>query len=283
MGLYDRDYVREEEGFRFGMGAAAQSVTTKLVIVNAVIFIIALLVPQLDVMSWLSASGESLIKPWLWWQLLTAGFAHDPLNINHVLFNMIGLWFAGQAVERVRGSKEFLCFYLAAIVLGNAVFALRHLLMDSPAHVLGASGGVVATVLLFICYFPNSTLLLFFVLPVKGWVAGIILIAANVYGAVQSSDGVAYDVHLVGAAFAFAYWRLHWSLARLGPWGVIDSLRSWLSRPRLKVHRPPRESPRLDAEADRVLVKLHEKGEASLTPQERRTLEEYSRRLRQRR
>ena len=36
------------------------------------------------------------------------------------------------------------------------------------------------------------------------------------------------------------------------------------------------------AEADRILQKIHEQGEASLTSGERKTLERYSRRMRQR-
>ena len=39
----------------------------------------------------------------------------------------------------------------------------------------------------------------------------------------------------------------------------------------------------LDAQADRVLEKLHREGERSLTAHERRVLEQYSRRMRERR
>jgi membrane associated rhomboid family serine protease len=286
MGLYDRDYLREEEGFHLGGGQLFQSMTTKIVVVTSAIYLVHLLLPQLELMERMEASPESLAKPWLWWQLLTAGFAHDPRNINHILFNMFCLWFGGQQVERVRGSVEFLLFYLAAIVFGNVLFAARGLLFLPPIEwhpVVGASGGVVAVLILFVCYFPNSTLLLFFVIPVKGWVFGVILIAMDVLGALGSRDNVAYDVHLAGAAFALAYWRLGWSFSRLAPRAALDSLTTWFSRPRLKVHRPESDARRLDAEADRILAKLHAQGEASLTARERRTLEEYSRRLRDRR
>ena len=37
----------------------------------------------------------------------------------------------------------------------------------------------------------------------------------------------------------------------------------------------------MDAQADEVLEKLHRDGEASLTPRERRVLEDYSRRMQQ--
>jgi hypothetical protein len=49
------------------------------------------------------------------------------------------------------------------------------------------------------------------------------------------------------------------------------------------MHDPEQYYEDLDAEADRVLAKLGAEGEASLTPSERRTLEAYSRRMRQKR
>jgi hypothetical protein len=49
------------------------------------------------------------------------------------------------------------------------------------------------------------------------------------------------------------------------------------------MHDPEQYYEDLDAEADRLLAKVSSQGEASLTPDERRTLEAYSRRMRQKR
>ena len=44
------------------------------------------------------------------WQILTHMFMHG--SPAHILFNMIGLWMFGSAVEQVFGWKKFLMFYL---------------------------------------------------------------------------------------------------------------------------------------------------------------------------
>jgi hypothetical protein len=49
------------------------------------------------------------------------------------------------------------------------------------------------------------------------------------------------------------------------------------------VHDPDAGYAELDEEADRLLEKVHREGEESLTKKERRLLEAYSRRMRQKR
>jgi hypothetical protein len=53
--------------------------------------------------------------------------------------------------------------------------------------------------------------------------------------------------------------------------------------PRLKLHDPEKKLRQEEAEADRILQKIHEQGEASLTSAERKLMERYSRRIRDRR
>jgi len=54
-------------------------------------------------------------------------------------------------------------------------------------------------------------------------------------------------------------------------------------RMKLKLHDPDKKLRQEAMEADRILAKIHESGESSLTAAERRTLERYSRRQRERR
>jgi len=51
----------------------------------------------------------------------------------------------------------------------------------------------------------------------------------------------------------------------------------------LKIHNPDKYLARDAEEADRILAKIHEEGEASLTSSERKTLERYSRLQREKR
>src|SRR5262249_4174670 len=156
----------------------------------------------------------------------TAGFAHDPSGLGHIFFNMLGLYCFGMPLEERYGSREFLRFYLTAVVLGFVVWSGAHyfwLRTLSPALAqqilqipcLGASGGITAAVLLFCLLYPRATLLAGFLFPVPAWLVGILIVASNLFGTVHSSPlfgGVAYDVHLVGVVFALAYWYFGWNL-----------------------------------------------------------------------
>ena len=46
------------------------------------------------------------------WQPLTHMFMHG--NLNHILFNMFGLWMFGSPLEKMRGRNKFIYFYLSA-------------------------------------------------------------------------------------------------------------------------------------------------------------------------
>jgi hypothetical protein len=103
-------------------------------------------------------------------------------------------------------------------------------------------------------------------------------------------EGTAHDVHLVGLLFGLGYFYFHWNLGRLMPVGLLNRLHlAWRrmkpGAPNLRVHAPETDDRyrELDEQADMLLDKVHRDGEASLTDKERRMLEEYSRRMRQKR
>ena len=54
-------------------------------------------------------------------------------------------------------------------------------------------------------------------------------------------------------------------------------------RPKLRIHDPEEEARDLSKKVDQILEKISQQGEASLTKQERKTLEEASRRYQRRR
>ena len=135
-GDYDRDYGRQASHLEQN---APKSITV-LIIINVFVFIAEQVTREqirtsngdilIDcaVIDWLAISGDTLMKPWMWWQFLTYGFTHDVGSINHLLFNMIGLFVFGRDVEYRLGRKEFLRFYLIAVILGGIVGSVTHLL-----------------------------------------------------------------------------------------------------------------------------------------------------------
>ncbi len=241
---------------------------------------------------WLAVDGNTIKQPWMWWQFLTYGFAHDIRGISHLLFNMIGLYVFGRDVERRLGRTEFLRFYLVAVVVGGIVGGLTHMLMGSGGGTIGASGAVIACAILFACFFPHRELLLMLVLPVKAWVLAVIFVLADMAGAFGllgaggTGSSTAFTVHLAGAFFALGYYFLGWNFRKLDFLSLGElpqRLRQRSRRMRLKIHDPDRRFERDAEEADRILAKIHDHGESSLTSSERKTLERYSRRQREKR
>jgi len=47
------------------------------------------------------------------WQPITYMFMHDRTNFLHILFNMVGLWMFGSALETYWGPKKFIFFYIS--------------------------------------------------------------------------------------------------------------------------------------------------------------------------
>jgi len=289
MGLYDRDYYREEQA-PAGFQVNQRMMVTNIVILTAVIFLLNLFILRDNwLMNTLAMDASVLVKPWLWWKFVTYGLAHDPGSVGHIFWNMFGLWIFGRDVEAVYGRKEFLRIYLVALVLGSLIWCVREYFqsdLENPPILLGASGAVTAIVLLFVFHYPKRIILLMFVLPVPAWVLGVLIIGGDLLqismGRVQN---VAFDVHLVGAAFAICYYRFGWNCSRLLPsFGGVRGAASRLKpRPRLKIHDPDEYDRKKDEEGDRVLEKVNREGMDSLTSKEKRILEDYSRRMREKR
>lgn len=279
MGIYDRDYYQSSRQPGVHLGSE-WSVVGKLIAVNAIVYIATSIFGD-DLRRWLAASPESLTEPWKIWQLLTYGFVHAETP-SHVIWNMFSLFVFGRDVESVYGRKEFTRIYLVSIVLGGLTFAVRNLLGSSDAVVVGASGAVTTIILLFCIHFPKRTLLLMFVLPVPAWSIGLLIIVGNVMGLAAGEANVAFDVHLAGAAFAIAYYKFGWHMGRWTP-GFSGAGKLLKPKPKLKIHEPTGGDPyqSLDAQADQLLAKVKREGVDSLSESERRLLEDYSRRMRQ--
>jgi membrane associated rhomboid family serine protease len=298
MGFQDRDYYRES-----GQSAYVTSVVIKLIIANVLVFLAEaiLFAGSRDsngrniVVSWLGAHADTIAHPLYWWQFLTAGFTHDPDSVQHLFFNMLGLYIFGMPLENRFGRREFLRFYLVAIVLGFVVwsasnyFLARGISIERLPPCIGASGGVTAAIILYCLLNPRATIFANLFIPVPAWLFGIIAVAGDLAGSVNRSavtGGVAYDVHLVGAALAISYWYFGWNFSRLP--GLDDLKRllgnpqRWVRpRPSLKVHDPEHYYEDLDAQAEQLLEKVNIEGLSALTDKERRVLEDYSRRMRQ--
>ncbi len=317
MGINDRDYGRTERT-PWDRIENPRSMVITLIVINVIVFAaqslfvyspqsnspVGMDTPQGEVAvgsmgekrshidDIFAVRGTSLTRPWLWFQTVTYGFLHNRSNILHLVFNMFLLYVFGRPLEQRIGGQEFLKAYLAAILVGGVVamvspWLLRMFVPGVSVDVatLGASGGVMAMMVMFACYYPHQELLLMLVLPVKAWVLVSFLVLMDLLGAAgMSGSDTAYGVHLAGALFGFLYVRKGWSFQWLDLTQLDEipaRLRQRSRRAKLKLHDPEKKIREEEREADRILAKIHSSGESSLTAGERRTLEKYSRRKRQ--
>jgi membrane associated rhomboid family serine protease len=322
MGIYDRDYYRNDKRSTLDPFSARTQVTIILVAINCVIWFIQLATSEPGPLGGDRGAFTNAFKIDVnkilqgeVWRLFTGAFLHDPRHWGHLAINMLILWWAGRYVEDIYGSREFLAFYLSAVFITSVSFVLFELAKgERDASAYGASGAVTAVLVVFAMHYPHRTILLFFFLPMPVWVLVIFQVVKDFIGITQlglHSQPVAYIAHLSGAAFGFLY--QYYSL-RILNW--LPSFRSTAAAKRRaaapKVFRDPEPEPEpepaatsaatarepaaspspasgsnvdehLEAKLDEVLEKVKKHGQDSLSESEREILVRASEIYRRRR
>jgi membrane associated rhomboid family serine protease len=91
------------------------------------------------------------------WQMLTYAFVHA--SVQHILFNMFGLYMFGADVERVWGERRFLAYYLACALAA----AITQLVIASfgvaAGPTVGASGAIFGVLLAYARLFPHRMIM----------------------------------------------------------------------------------------------------------------------------
>jgi len=224
------------------------------------------------------------------WTLFTYAFLHVQDNLLHILCNVLGLYFLGRPLLPLLGPRRFVGLFAAAAVFGGAAWAAAN--WHGGGVLLGASAGVAALLIVFACFYPNQemTFLLFFILPVtlKPKYLALACVAIDLFGCVfyevmgtASPFGFAHSAHLGGMAAGWLYFRfVHNTEWRLPGRRASVELPRWMKRsppagspaPAYRVNLTNRET--LRAEVDRILDKINSQGFGSLTPEEKRLLDD---------
>jgi membrane associated rhomboid family serine protease len=170
-----------------------------------------LLIAATALVSWLAFNNARLMERLILWppaiqrrhqydRLVTHGFIHA--DFQHLLFNMITLYFFGRLIERFFsayiGEVGFLMFYLSALVVAILPTYLGHR-NDAGYRSLGASGAVSAVLFAFILLQPWSMIYVFF-LPLPAIVYGVLYVGYSIWMDRQGRGNVNHSAHLWGAA-----------------------------------------------------------------------------------
>ena len=174
--------------------------------INFFVFLLTNLRPSLMVN--LAMNPFLVIKSHAYWQFVTYMFAHA--SMQHIFFNMMGLFFFGFQVERRMGSSEFLLFYFfCGIAAGIFSFVFYYTTGNYRVFLLGASGVVYAVLLAYALYYPDSVIFIMGIIPVKALYLVIGYTAIELFShAANPSSGVAHLTHLAGFAFAYIYFMV---------------------------------------------------------------------------
>ena len=244
-----------------------------------------------------------------WWTVVTYMFVHAWLA--HLAFNMFTLWMFGPRLEQEWGTTTFVRFYLWSGIGG----AIAHLIFAQHTSVIGASGAISGVLVAYALRWPDEEVYLFGVIPMRSRWLVVALLAMNIIFALSPSSRIDWTAHVGGMAFGWIFLKLYSAggISRVRGWvsavpddsedmpravprnrspmrdraGGVDEVieRSnaiVLREPKPIQHVPRQESPKeYAAKVNRVLDKISQHGIESLTREERRLLEEMSRKLRQ--
>ncbi len=212
-------------------------------------------------------SWDGAVKKLYLWQFGTYIFLHG--GIFHLLMNMLWLWMFGGDVENGLGRRKFLQLFLLGGVFAGLSYVIFAAFDPGFVPAVGASGALMAVVVVFTMRNPNQSVLLFMMIPMKMWHMMVMIIGIDLYYAVTNdANGVANTAHLGGALFGYLWFRF-------GP--RLDQVFVRIEKDQ-KVKEYQREVD-ARAEVDRLLEKIARDGMHSLTGKERKFLKQASRRF----
>ena len=251
---------------------------------------------------------DPALFPRSWWTIVTYMFVHAWLA--HLAFNMLTLWMFGPRLEHAWGTRAFVQFYLWC-GLGGAV---AHLLLAQDSAVIGASGAISGVLVAYALHWPDEEVYVFGVIPMKSrWLIAA-MIAMNIIFALSPSSRIDWTAHIGGMGFGWLFLKLYslGGLDRVRGWvssvpddseempravprtrssmrdrgrdvdDVVARSNAVVLRERRPLqHIPKQETPQEYAtRVNQVLDKISQQGMESLSKDERRLLEEMSRKLR---
>ncbi len=242
---------------------------TRLIVANVVIFLLTSLAPGL-VESLVFFPALILVRPWT---ILTYMFLHA--NIQHILLNMLSLFFFGPRLEFELGERKFLILYFISGISG----AILSMIFSPEAAILGASGAVYGVMLGFAYLWPKEPIYIWGIFPVQArWLVLFMTVMSLLGGSGLQESGIAHFAHLGGFLGAYIYLAV---AVRRGERSApaappvpaapsADEIRRWSTIQPERLHPVNRE------EYQRISNKLRTHGGASLSPSERAFLDRFS-------
>ena len=130
------------------------------------------------------------------WRLITWPLTFSGTSLFMTLFAMLCYWSFGRSIERVWGSLRFNLFYLSGMVLLD----LYCMIFDGYAT---ASYLNLSLVLAFATLFPDTHILLMYIIPIKAWVLALFYLVITLLGCIAPFPDCLYPLIGFGNYFLF--------------------------------------------------------------------------------
>ncbi len=277
------------------------SMTTRLIIVNAAVFIfisVANLImrfasPEISVTIGFYIHSifdfQTNLKGFLYhpWGLITSIFSH--YGLMHFAFNMLMLYAIGRLFEHYLGGKRLLATYLLGGICGNLLeLIIQNIDFLHEKMVVGASGAIFALIFAMAAYMPRFQISVFGLFNLNLRALAIILFLFNFFS-IGANDGTAHLAHLGGAIFGYFSVRNYSSNKN-----IVTRFSKWLDRlftkrekkSKIKITKNPYQSSaaqmsdeeyntakkKRQERIDSILDKISKSGYESLTKEEKEFL-----------
>ncbi len=273
----------------------------QIILINVVVFVftgVMLIIglgDQIRPLLGLPSDVTSLLfKPWT---LITHAFVHD--GFMHILFNMLWFYWFGRIIQEFLGSDKVISVFTMGILGGILAFVGAYNIVPQfqgavdVATIVGASAGATAAVVGAAVYFPNYTVMMIFIGPVKIKYIALVSVFLSLIGTRGTVNPGGEFAHLGGALMGWLYMSQLKQGNDIGRW-VISTIAFFKSlfkpQPKIKVthrggnRRPTQRKARNSSskstdsaqtpqsEIDAILDKISEKGYESLSKDEKQKL-----------
>lgn len=294
MSIYTRSYMRDD-ALR---PPRAFDMVKWILIVLAAAFVL-----QSIVSVWIGGRTAQTVLSYFWLDRnnITRGLFYTPITYGllhrdffHLLFNGLGIYFAGRVLQARLGPVRVLEVFLLSVILGGLTWLLVSTSLGRSGVLLGASAGCFGFLSLFALYYWHETIRFYFwFIPValRGQQIFLILLGLQAFFFLFSelapgarSGSVAYSAHLAGFGAGYLYFKVLDQRRTL--WEIVGPNRQrsrnrgrrkaavtkrFMGRYSVNLRGKP--APELRKEVDRILDKINTMGFGSLSEDEKNTLD----------